>query len=503
MKKRGFAKYLLTWLLALVMVVGTFSVGTAPVYAAETESTDSFNWPVVGDSSSYAYKIYFYYPAGSCYFYSFSSSSFFVESGNLLCSGTYYLSVSRDLGASWSKPAEYVGTSTIAPVSSMKDVYTTHKIYDFDCTVEYLPDATLQPDSNVGSGDSETPEDEATWKQVILDTIETWFGGTLEVIAVPLQAVAEGLGNVSTKILELRDYLVAQLPKGISNALSKFFENLDNSILDVFGLLEEFHNFCVDKSKEFISYFSSILKAIDESNRFIIDGIADLLVDLTPEAFKEVFRIFYEAQMEMLDDLKEFIISINDFMGNGFDTLKNLSTNFSSYVTKFFEFANLFLEFSVDNPVTQMIFAALRQFLEPLEDLFVDLFIPDKALIETEFAALREKLGFIDDLQTAGVYLLNFFKNLGTGTPPVININLGASKYRDLGDQVVTLDFSWYAEYKPTVDKLLAGIIWATFIWNMYKRLPDIIQGAGMISAGSAKIENNFLSRSDKSGGIK
>lgn len=546
MRKKGFAKYLLTWLLALLMVLGSFTAGTVPVQAAETESDGSGSETAFANtyqlqfyeryaatgtyyditySSDYvlflycdgtysdgskAYKIGCFYN-GSIYEYSKLFTSLDLDKDgyrdiNIL--SAYYCilksdgSLDYDKKSTYDNPYAYLSTLLQFRISSDTDFVTSFIVFNSssDAGNYYLsgdtsgvlknPDLIVSPDED---------DDEQSWKQIILDTVETWFGGTLEVIAIPLQAVAEGIGTVSTKIIELRDHLIEQLPSGIGNALRGFFDVLDSSILDVFSLLQKFHNFCVSKSAEFISYFSSIVSSIDTLNRSIIDK----LVELTPEEFKEAWREHVNTIVGSFDWLKEVVVSLNDRVGSGFDTLSNLATNFSSYVTKFFDFASVFLEFSVDNPVTQIIFEALRRFLEPMEQLFVDLFVPDKTLIETEFAALREKLGFIDDLQTAGVYLLNFFKNLGSGTPPVININLGASRYRDLGNQVITLDFSWYAEYKPTVDKLLAGIIWATFIWNMYKRLPDIIQGAGMISAGSAKIENDILSRSDKSGGHK
>lgn len=41
---------------------------------------------------------------------------------------------------------------------------------------------------------------------------------------------------------------------------------------------------------------------------------------------------------------------------------------------------------------------------------------------------------------------------------------------------------SWYSRYKPIGDGIFLSFAYIFFIWNLYKRLPDIINGAGMVT---------------------
>lgn len=68
-----------------------------------------------------------------------------------------------------------------------------------------------------------------------------------------------------------------------------------------------------------------------------------------------------------------------------------------------------------------------------------------------------------------------------SASAPSLTIELGeASASWFPGGTVKVIDFSWYAQYKPTVDSLLSGILWAVFIWAVFKKAPGIIQGASM-----------------------
>lgn len=71
---------------------------------------------------------------------------------------------------------------------------------------------------------------------------------------------------------------------------------------------------------------------------------------------------------------------------------------------------------------------------------------------------------------------------------PKITINLDnvESKY-NYGDTALVLDMSWYGRYKPFVDTIIIAFSYLGFIWLVFKRLPDIISGAGMIEAGPPK----------------
>ena len=62
-----------------------------------------------------------------------------------------------------------------------------------------------------------------------------------------------------------------------------------------------------------------------------------------------------------------------------------------------------------------------------------------------------------------------------SGTPPDIKVNLGAANSAygyNYGGEVVALDLSWYAQYKPTVDAIVGGFLWLLFLWALFKKAP-------------------------------
>ncbi len=125
---------------------------------------------------------------------------------------------------------------------------------------------------------------------------------------------------------------------------------------------------------------------------------------------------------------------------------------------------------------------------EKIRELFEDFFVPDEELTNQRLKQIREKFAFVESIAGYGETLINFFKSASGISAPVIRINLGDYDGSfNYGSGTVVIDFSWYAPYKPTVDNIVAGIIWATWIWHMYKRIPDIIAGNSMTTASALR----------------
>lgn len=129
---------------------------------------------------------------------------------------------------------------------------------------------------------------------------------------------------------------------------------------------------------------------------------------------------------------------------------------------------------------------------EPFADVFDKFFIPDAELFNERMAAVTAKFIWVTDVTEYGRYIIGMLQKASGNKPPVITISL--SKYAgnfSWGTNDIVIDFSWYAPYKPNVDAILSGIIWINFLWNIFKRLPDIISGSGMITMDSIKIYNS------------
>lgn len=50
----------------------------------------------------------------------------------------------------------------------------------------------------------------------------------------------------------------------------------------------------------------------------------------------------------------------------------------------------------------------------------------------------------------------------------------------DYGGQVEMFDLSWYTPYKETVDHIISGFLWLSFLWALFRHAPGIISGAGL-----------------------
>lgn len=62
---------------------------------------------------------------------------------------------------------------------------------------------------------------------------------------------------------------------------------------------------------------------------------------------------------------------------------------------------------------------------------------------------------------------------------PKFELNVNSKWY---SGKVTVIDFSWYDDYKEFGDTVICMFCYLGFLWNIFKRLPDIIQGAGASS---------------------
>lgn len=78
-----------------------------------------------------------------------------------------------------------------------------------------------------------------------------------------------------------------------------------------------------------------------------------------------------------------------------------------------------------------------------------------------------------------------------TYTAPELAISFGESDMYGVDwANIRPLDLSWYAPHKKTVDGILSGILWLSYLFLLIKRAPGIIQGAEMVTEDSIKIDN-------------
>lgn len=126
------------------------------------------------------------------------------------------------------------------------------------------------------------------------------------------------------------------------------------------------------------------------------------------------------------------------------------------------------------------IWRKIKALPETISNALRSVFEPDAALLQEITATFNNKFGWLDVIYQLGVDLCNLEPE---SQPPVIYIHLedaeGQFRY---GGTEKALDMSWYQPYKEDVDNILSGFMWLAFLWLVFKRAADIINGAGMVS---------------------
>lgn len=125
--------------------------------------------------------------------------------------------------------------------------------------------------------------------------------------------------------------------------------------------------------------------------------------------------------------------------------------------------------------------------------------MPDPVVIEDKWNSIRQRFVFADSISNTANVIGDFFKNTDFNEPPKISIDLGkAESEYDYGTTSFALDMSWYARYKPTVDVFLSAWIWLVFLWRLYIKLPNIINGVGSDMAAVHSASETSMKRGGK-----
>lgn len=107
-------------------------------------------------------------------------------------------------------------------------------------------------------------------------------------------------------------------------------------------------------------------------------------------------------------------------------------------------------------------------------DVFKFLFVPSEERFTAISDAVSSKFGFVDTIKDSVVLLkgnLDKMKN-----SPSISLDVDSRYYTG---ELVSIDMSWYSDYKPYVDSVITGFCYLFFLWRLYSNVPNIINGAG------------------------
>ena len=105
-------------------------------------------------------------------------------------------------------------------------------------------------------------------------------------------------------------------------------------------------------------------------------------------------------------------------------------------------------------------------------------------------AAVSDGTVLLADVTTGHAAVVDDSTQAVTYTAPELAISFGSSdKYGVDWENVKAIDLSWYAPYKETVDGILSGILWLSYLFLLIKRAPGIIRGSEMVTEDSIKID--------------
>lgn len=132
--------------------------------------------------------------------------------------------------------------------------------------------------------------------------------------------------------------------------------------------------------------------------------------------------------------------------------------------------------------------------VDAITDVLEALFVPDLSLVQTELDNIGNSFKWVGDLNS----LVNdMMLKLEAGEPPTLYLDFTKaedSKYYGAG-KCLAINFGWYAKYKPTGDLMFSAFLWVLYVWYLFKRIPDIISGAGFITRDSINFDNRMNHR--------
>lgn len=109
---------------------------------------------------------------------------------------------------------------------------------------------------------------------------------------------------------------------------------------------------------------------------------------------------------------------------------------------------------------------------------------------------LKDKFAFWTDVRDIGTELYSSVQ--AGGDAPELIIHLGAANspfgFKYGGDEYA-LDLSWYGQYKESVDSISGGFLWLLYLYGIFKHLPEIFSGVGMMDNRVEDIESGHKAR--------
>ena len=175
--------------------------------------------------------------------------------------------------------------------------------------------------------------------------------------------------------------------------------------------------------------------------------------------------------LPFIPQIFEKVKEIPGTLSNIWDTVKQLPAAIVEKISAFFTTLWGWLQDIIDE---------IKALPAAIAEKVGALFTPDEALVTEITDTFKGKFGFLSTLKQ---FANDLFGMTADSEPPVIWVHLenAESKFGyTYGDKQKILDFTWYQKYKASVDGLLSGFLWLGYLWLLFKRAPDILNGMSM-----------------------
>ena len=219
-------------------------------------------------------------------------------------------------------------------------------------------------------------------------------------------------------------------------------------------------------------------------------------IQAIPEKIDSLWESMKAWWTQTIADVKAWIEvkiqSISDWWTTFWAETKATIASIAASITEFFTVT--FPAWITD--VKEWALALPKTLVDAIVLALTAVFVPAVGYWDAKVAALQAKFPLFNSILTTGKGFSGFFSGLGT-RPPVIYIDLGSSASWAMGGRTIFLDLTWYSQYKPTMDLVIAGFLWLLFAWRFFLRLPGLLRG----EVGTIDRLDSYLSEKRKKNG--
>lgn len=267
-----------------------------------------------------------------------------------------------------------------------------------------------------------------------------------------------------------------------------------NECLDYVYVVPDIYTFLhadiIPALKNLKTYFSNLEKCFDTVNSNLLTINDNLNVFSTNfntfsalfESYQTDVKIYLQTAVSYLGSMKKSLTGIEKWYYpqpyeagieyDEFNTLVGWRSFWSTFRYKKFDEVLLDVHNKIQDEVN------------PLSDNNKDDFNANIDKLKSD-TAVGSALELKEGVQT-------LYSNISGATPTAsLNVNLLPVKFygASIPSKTIKIDFSWYAPYRDTALSLWRFFLWTAYLFVLFKQIPSIIQGVGVITDHSIEMQ--------------